>query len=95
MGRLRTILEKYIHKNQMFEMIEYFKDNKIQYLYPIKKYHFLLNIKNNNIKCGDEYTLDFKLNKVRYSVNIDEYSDMVYTESKKIKTNIKKLILMT
>ena len=81
MGRLRNILEKYIQENQMFEMIEYFKDNNIQYLYPTKKYNFLLNIKNNNMKGGNEYTLDLKINKVKYEVNIDEYSDMIYTQS--------------
>lgn len=106
MGRLRNILEKYIQENQMFEMIEYFKDNNIQYLYPTKKYNFLLNIKNNNMKGGNEYTLDLKINKVKYTqeikhrlisgahqkiihmnnflgceVNIDEYSDMIYTQS--------------
>lgn len=40
MVRLHNILEKYIQENQMFEMIEYFKDNDIQYLYSIKKYDF-------------------------------------------------------
>lgn len=81
MVRLRNILEKYIKNNQMFETIEYFKDNNIQYLYPIKKYYFSLNIKNNNMLGGDEYTLDLKINKVKYQVNIDEYSDMIYTQS--------------
>lgn len=87
MGRLRNILEKYIQQNQMFEMIEYFKDNNIQYLYPTKKYYFFLNIKNNNnmknnnMKGGDEYTLDLKINKIKYQVNIDEYSDMIYTQT--------------
>lgn len=80
MGRLCTVLEKHIQKNQMFEMIEYFKDRNIQYLYPTKKYYFSLNIKNNNMKSGDEYTLDLKINKVKYAVNIDEYSDMIYTQ---------------
>lgn len=81
MVRLRNVLEKYIKNNQMFEMIEYFKDNNIQYLYPIKKYYFSLNIKNNNMLGGDEYKLDLKINKVKYQVNIDEYSDMIYTQS--------------
>jgi hypothetical protein len=81
MVRLRNVLEKYIPENQMFEMIEYFKDNNIQYLYPTKKYYFLLNIKNNIMKGCDEYTLDLKINKVKYQINIDEYSDMIYTQS--------------
>jgi len=54
MVKLRNILEKYVQENQMFEMIEYFKDNNIQYLYPTKKYYFSLNIKNNNMKGGDD-----------------------------------------
>jgi hypothetical protein len=80
MVRLRNILEKYIPENQMFVMIEYFKDNDIQYLYPTKKYDYSLNIKNDNMKGGDEYTLDLKINKIKYKVNIDEYSDMIYTQ---------------
>ena len=48
----------------MFEMIEYFKDNGIQYLYPTKKYDFLLNIGYDNMKNGDKYTLDLKINKI-------------------------------
>ena len=81
MVRLRNVLEKYIKNNQMFEMIEYFKDNNIQYLYPTKKYYFLLDVKNNNMLGCNEYTLDLKINKVKYQVNIDEYSDMIYTQS--------------
>ena len=34
---LRNVLDKYIKNDQMFEMIEYFKDNNIQYLYPLHK----------------------------------------------------------
>ena len=99
MVRLRNILEKYIQENQMFEMIEYFKDNDIQYLYPTKKYNFLLNIKNNNMKGGDEYMLDLKINKVKYQVNIDEYSDKIYTQTNNKllgnKEEYKKLMLIT
>lgn len=80
MVRLRNVLEKYIKNDQMFEMIEYFKDNNIQYLYPNKKYCFLLDIKNKNMLGGDKYTLDLKINKIKYMVNIDEYSDMIYTQ---------------
>lgn len=80
MVRLRNVLKKYIKNDQMFEMIEYFKDNNIQYLYPNKKYCFLLDIKNKNMLGGDEYTLDLKINKIKYMVNIDEYSDIIYTQ---------------
>ena len=65
MVRLISILEKYIPENQMFEMIEYFKNNDIQYLYPTKKYDYSLNIKNDNMKGDDEYTLDLKINKIQ------------------------------
>lgn len=65
----------------MFRMIEYFKNNDIQLLYPIKKYYFPLDIKNKNMKGGDEYTLDLKINKIKYQVNVDEYSDMIYTQT--------------
>ena len=30
----------------------------------LEKYDFLLNIKNDNLKGGDEYTLDLKINKI-------------------------------
>lgn len=81
MVRLRNVLEKYVASNQMFDMVEYFKDNDVQYLYPNKKYCFILDVINNNMLGGDEYTLDVKINKIKYQVNIDEYSDMIYTQS--------------
>jgi hypothetical protein len=92
MGRLRDILQKYIKEDQLFDTVEYFKDNDIQYLYPTNKYCFLMKVQKNNpndnllnnniiLRGGDEYTLDFKLNKIKYQVNVDEYSDMIYTQS--------------
>jgi len=73
----------------MFEWIEYFKDNDIQYLYPSKKYCFLLNIKNNNMFGGDEYTLDLKIRGIKYKVNIVEYTDIIYTQTKNNSLNNK------
>ena len=81
MGKLRDILQKYISANQMFDTIEYFKNNNIDYLYPIKNYSFLLNINNSkNLYGGDEYLLDLKL---KYQVNVDEYYDVIYEQSNK------------
>ena len=70
MGQLRDILNIHIPKNQIFDMIEFFKANKIDYLYPTKKSYFFINIKNNIMKGGHEYTLNLNINKQKYQVNI-------------------------
>lgn len=92
MGRLRDILRKYITEKNMFDIVEYFKKYGIDYLYPVKNYSFILNIKSRNSHDGEyrkgggksdgenEYLLDLKINKVKYQVNIDEYYDMIYTQ---------------
>lgn len=81
MCKLRDVLKKHIGENKMFDTIEYFKDNQIEYLHPTNKYCFFINISNKNMIGGDEYTLYLKINKIKYQVNIDEYSDMEYAQT--------------
>lgn len=89
MVRLRNVLDKYIKIMKCLNGLNIFKDNDIQYLYPSKKYYFLLNIKNNNMFGGDEYTLDLKIRGIKYKVNIVEYTDIIYTQTKNNSLNNK------
>jgi len=75
MGRLRTILQKYIPEKQFFDTLEFFKDQKINYLYFIKSKILPLEFVNDNLEGGKRYDLELKINNQKYKVHIDEYSD--------------------
>ena len=80
MGRLRTVLQKYIPEKQFFDTVEFFKDQKINYLYFIKSKILPLelindNLINSNLEGGKKYDLELKINNQKYQVHIDQYSD--------------------
>ena len=90
MCKLREIICKYIPETEMFDIIEFFKDNEIGNLYYKSESKFNITIKNqlkhqsnNNLieksisggNNSDEYNLDLKINKKKYQVQIEEYYD--------------------
>ena len=75
MSRLRTILQQYVSKKQLFDTVEFFKDHKVNNLYLIKTKILPLKLINNNLIGGKEYDLNLKINHQSYQVHIDEYSD--------------------
>lgn len=75
MTRLHQILNKYIHKTHLFDMLEFFKDNKINNLYFTKTITLPLNFSSNNLIGGEIYDFNVKIDYQIYKVHIDEYVD--------------------
>ena len=75
MGRVFLILRKYIPEKHLFDTMEFFKDQKINYLYFIKSKILPLELINNNLEGGKRYDLEIKINSQKYKVHIDQYSD--------------------
>lgn len=83
MRGLRKILYKYIPENEMFDVIEFFKDNQIVNLYYKSKSKFNIRIINKYLHHFDyiggnntnEYNLDLKIGGIKYQVQIEEYYD--------------------
>jgi len=88
MGRLYDIVVEYIPENQIFDVIDFFKDNDIGLLYfnsrsnmniKIVDTNNILKNKHHNMLGGDEYTLNLKIQDQKYMVQIDEYYDTTST----------------
>jgi hypothetical protein len=89
MTRLHQILNKYIHKTHLFDILDFFRDNKINNLYFTKTITLPLNFSSNNLIGGEIYDFNVKIDYQVYKVQIDEYVDNI---GKLLSFLIKKII---
>jgi hypothetical protein len=67
---------KYVSEDNFFDILELFRENKVNTLNFINSKIIPLKIYNNNLIGGNDYNLEIKLNNNKYIVHVDEYEDI-------------------
>ena len=70
-------LFKYFKQHNMFNVMEFIRDNKIRFLNFVKSTTLPLHLYNDNLIGGDVEIVDLKVNGNHYVIQKDEYEDMV------------------
>ena len=69
-------LYKYFAQHNMFNVMEFIRDSKIQFLKFVKSTTLPLHLYNDNLIGGDVEIVDLKVNGNHYVIQKDEYEDM-------------------
>jgi hypothetical protein len=75
MSRIYLILSKYFEDHNMFNVMEFIRDSKIQLLKFVKSTTLSLDL-HNNLIGGDIENVTIKVNGNKYLIQKDEYEDM-------------------
>ena len=69
-------LYKYFAQHNMFNVMEFIRDSKVQFLTFVKSTTLPLHLYNDNLIGGDVEIFDLKVNGNHYVIQKDEYEDM-------------------
>jgi hypothetical protein len=76
MGRIYSILSKYFAQHNMFNVMEFIRDYKVQLLKFIKSTTLPLHLYNDDLLGGDIENVTIKLNGNKYLIQKDEFEDI-------------------